>query len=172
MRKSANFGDPSQQSLICSARGRPPTQSATYCVAHDDGIWERAEGLLNGVPSDAEPEVKQLSSLPMRLGGLGLRSAERCAPAAYWASWADAIQMIGQRTPEVAAQGGAEDGTTGTFAWVFGGFAGGLDTSGQARVLVAPKLGGIARWQATTRTRRARSRRVATRLAVLGFLHP
>ena len=38
----------------------------------------------------------------MRMGGLGLRSAERCADAAYWASWADALEMINQRTPAVA----------------------------------------------------------------------
>lgn len=35
----------------------------------------------------------------MRLGGLGLRSAERTAPAAYWASWADALHMLHQRCP-------------------------------------------------------------------------
>ena len=32
-------------------------------------------------------------SLPMRLGGLGLLSAERMRPAAFWASWADALPM-------------------------------------------------------------------------------
>ena len=35
----------------------------------------------------------------MRMGGLGLRSAERCAHAAYWA---DALHMIAQRNPAVA----------------------------------------------------------------------
>jgi len=39
----------------------------------------------------------------MRLGGLGLRSAERTAPAAYWASWADALAMLEGRVPAVAA---------------------------------------------------------------------
>ena len=46
--------------------------------------------------------AKMVASLPMRMGGLGLRSAGRCARAAYWASWADAIPMIGQRNPTVA----------------------------------------------------------------------
>ena len=32
------------------------------------------------------------------MGGLGLRSAVRCARAACWASWADALR---ERTPEV-----------------------------------------------------------------------
>ena len=31
-----------------------------------------------------------------------MRSAERCADAAYWASWADALEMITQRMPAVA----------------------------------------------------------------------
>ena len=42
------------------------------------------------------------ATLPMRMGGLGLRSATRCAEAACWASWADALYMVGQRNPEVA----------------------------------------------------------------------
>ena len=37
----------------------------------------------------------------MRLGGLGLRSASRTAPAAYWASWADALPMLSARLPEL-----------------------------------------------------------------------
>ena len=40
----------------------------------------------------------------MRMGGLGLRSAERCAPAVFWASWADALPMIAKRNPEVASE--------------------------------------------------------------------
>ena len=40
--------------------------------------------------------------MPMRLGRLGLRSAARMAPAAFWASWAKAFPMISERLPEVA----------------------------------------------------------------------
>ena len=43
-----------------------------------------------------------IASLPMRMGGLGLRRATRMAQAAYWASSADALQMVDQRLPEVA----------------------------------------------------------------------
>ena len=46
---------------------------------------------------DAVEDARTLSSLPMRMGGLGLRSAVRCAHAAYWASWADALHMIAHR---------------------------------------------------------------------------
>ena len=48
--------------------------------------------------------ARGLATLPMRMGGLGLRSATRTAPAAYWASLADALPMIAQRLPTVAEQ--------------------------------------------------------------------
>ena len=41
-------------------------------------------------------------TLPLSLGGLGLRSALRTSKAAYWASWADCLAMISERHPEVA----------------------------------------------------------------------
>ena len=47
-------------------------------------------------------DAKQMANLPIRIGGLGLRSAVRCAGAAYWASWADALHMISERNPAVA----------------------------------------------------------------------
>ena len=40
----------------------------------------------------------------MRLGGLGLRSATRMAPAAFWASWVDALPMLSQRLPALTDQ--------------------------------------------------------------------
>ena len=38
----------------------------------------------------------------MRMGGLRLRPTSRCARAACWASWSDALHMIHQRTPAMA----------------------------------------------------------------------
>ena len=60
--------------------------------------------LLGGLPGDWEQQEvgRQISTLTMRMGGLGLRSASRMAPAAYWASWADALSMIQGRLPEIA----------------------------------------------------------------------
>ena len=69
------------------------------CSAHDEGIWNTAKVLLDVHP---EGETQQLATLPMRMGGLGLRSAVRCAPAAFWASWADVLDMISERIPDVA----------------------------------------------------------------------
>ena len=91
-----------QPSANHTMRTMPPSLSAAYCMAHDEGIWSTAKGLLGGVPDECEEEAHALATLPMRMGGLGLRSAVRCAPSAFWASWADSIQMIHQRTPDVA----------------------------------------------------------------------
>ena len=55
-----------------------------------------------GTQDASDPEHQQLAPLPMRMGGLGPRSATRCAGAAYWASWADALPMIRDRTPQIA----------------------------------------------------------------------
>ena len=46
-----------------------------------------------------ERRCLSLATLPMRMGGLGLRSATRMAPAAYWASWVDALHMVQERLP-------------------------------------------------------------------------
>ena len=85
-------------------RTMPPSQSSVYCRAHDEGMWETAKRLLGHVPAEDEEEARNISTLPMRMGGLGLRSAERCAPAAFWASWADALPMIAERNPAVATE--------------------------------------------------------------------
>ena len=79
----------------------PPSVSRIYCEAHDEGIWNTAKALM-GIQDASDPEHQQLASLPMRMGGLGLRSATRCAGAAYWALWADALPMISDRTPQIA----------------------------------------------------------------------
>ena len=61
-------------------------------------------GLLEGLPGDQRQQevARTIASLPMRMGGLGIRSATRMAPAAYWASWADALPMLETRLPQVA----------------------------------------------------------------------
>ena len=68
-------------------------------------MWTACQALLGGLPGDeASVEMARLiASLPMRLGGLGLRSAVRTAPAAYWASVADALGVLNRRLPTVAA---------------------------------------------------------------------
>ena len=66
-----------------------------YAAKHDEGMLKVMSTLLGGIPGgDQEKEdARRLATLPMRMGGLGLRVAARMAPAAYWASWADALPM-------------------------------------------------------------------------------
>ena len=69
-------------------RSMPPTVSERYADAHDEGMWSTARKLLGGLPGHSDEELscaKDLCTLPMRLGGLGLRSARRISPVAYWA---------------------------------------------------------------------------------------
>ena len=84
----------------------PPRQSTGYAEGHDDGMWRAVEGVLGRLPgSQWQSEMARwLTSLPMRLGGLGIRSAARTAPAAYWASWADALEMLSHRLPALTEQ--------------------------------------------------------------------
>ena len=50
------------------------------------------------------PSYWDLASLPLCLGGLGLLSATLLARPAFWASWADCLEMIHQRHPTVCAR--------------------------------------------------------------------
>ena len=108
-----NCGTVSRGCPTCSAHGRfchhllrmlLPSQSLEYAARHDEGMLQAMDDLLGGLTGgEDEKEVAHLvASLPMRLGGLGLRSARRMAPGAYWSSWADALAMIHQRLPRVA----------------------------------------------------------------------
>ena len=82
----------------------PPELSITYAEEHDRGMMEVMGTLLEGLPGDLQQqhEAAQLATLPMRMGGLGLCSASRMAPSAYWASWADSFPMIQDRLPGIA----------------------------------------------------------------------
>ena len=92
-------------SCSCSARAHAATtccelfllpNSAAYAAGHDAGMQQTMVALLGTLPGDHEQTTMahNLASLPMRLGRLSLRSARRVAPAAYWASWSDAMPML------------------------------------------------------------------------------
>ena len=52
-----------------------------------------------------DPSSIHLSvTLPLSLGGLGIRSAFRSRESAHWASWADCLAMVKARHPIVAAR--------------------------------------------------------------------
>ena len=72
-----------------------------FARAHDQEVWECLCDILT-VPTGPESAAGASTTLPLAMGGLGLRSAERTRWPAYWASWADTLPMIRERHPEVA----------------------------------------------------------------------
>ena len=85
-------------------RTMPPSKLMEYAHGHDRGMLRSMEAILGslpGTPSQNET-AHTFATLPMRMGGLGLRSAVRMAPAAFWGSWADALPMIATRLPQPA----------------------------------------------------------------------
>ena len=93
----ANLGAKCQSSSNHTLGTLPPSLSHVYGEAHDTDIWNTVVAIMHGLPgSHVEvEEARQVATLPVRMGGLGLRSATR-------ASWADAPPQVGQRNPKVA----------------------------------------------------------------------
>ena len=63
----------------------------SFAESHDQGAVETCDGL-----------TRATATLPLSLGGLGLRSAARTRESAHWASWADTLSMVQARHPSVA----------------------------------------------------------------------
>ena len=63
-------------------RTLPPSESASYAVRHDERLWRAAVQLLRAEDLNraARDTGRLIANLPMRMGGLGLRSAKRTAP--------------------------------------------------------------------------------------------
>ena len=76
-------------------RNLPPSEASKFGQHHDNHLRAcLADIIAMAVPDGVTTEVVQL---PFREGGLGLRSAVRLAPAAYWASWADCLSQVRAR---------------------------------------------------------------------------
>ena len=91
---------------LCVSEGQllfagEPNAVAKFAHAHDRGIWNCLCQLLHVDPSQSE-EIVLSATLPVSLGGLGLRNAARTSVSACWASWADALPMIRARHRAVA----------------------------------------------------------------------
>ena len=81
-------------------RTLPLDLSAEYARAHDDAMKQTLSEILNRPEIvDANDHLHALCTMKHSHGGLGLRSAVRTAPAAYWASFADTIPEICKRFP-------------------------------------------------------------------------
>ena len=74
-----------------------------YAQQHDTAMRNTLAALVQREElRHASPILEALCSLPHKHGGLGLRSAIRTSPAAYWASVADAIPEIQKRYPQMS----------------------------------------------------------------------
>ena len=80
-----------------------PDKVSRFAQMHDERLWHCLCEMLEILPDQCSQMVKDSSTLPLSLGGLGLRSAVRTSTPSYWASWADCLPMIQQRHPEVVA---------------------------------------------------------------------
>ena len=92
----------------------PPDQSAAYAERHDSAVWNTLWALLGEAArsqtaaDDQAALARSIGQLPGTLGGVGLTSAVRLAPAAYWAAWADALPVMTARRPDAAERCVAE----------------------------------------------------------------
>ena len=68
-----------------------PDLASPFAEQHDAKVWRCLQRLV-GIEGDSL--TKDMASLPLCFGGLGLRSAVRTSPVAHWASWADCLPTI------------------------------------------------------------------------------
>ena len=94
----------------------PPELGEEFASAHDRSLWTCLCNMM-GIAEDAcEATAREAASLPLALGGVGLRSARRTHPSAYWASWADSLHMVQKRHPGVEEVEGVPVGQSLTSA--------------------------------------------------------
>ena len=96
-----------------SLRILPPSLSRRYAEAHDQAVWSAFCTTFGASHYHDDAAARNVSTLPGRMGGLGLRSASRTAEGAYWASWVDAIHVMSNKAPDVADAVQAELGRAG-----------------------------------------------------------
>ena len=77
---------------------------SVYAAEHDRRVFATLVALLGLADANQADLWRRQAQLPLRFAGLGLRNSARTAPAAYWASWADCLQPLTQRYPELGGQ--------------------------------------------------------------------
>ena len=75
-----------------------------FAASHNHAIWTCLVKILGIDGSAVSEAAKKAVTLPLSTGGLGIQDATRALPAAQWASWADALEMIRKRHSGVAAE--------------------------------------------------------------------
>ena len=75
-----------------------------FARAHDSDMRQCLSQILQVNLAEVDQATQDTVTVPLSLGGLGVRSAVRTSKAAYWASWADSLAMINERHPQVVPQ--------------------------------------------------------------------
>ena len=81
-----------------------PQQMQQFAQMHDQRLWHCLCELLGIAPDLCDDAARSSATLPLVLGGLGLRSALRTREAGFWASWADCLPMIHALHSGIAAR--------------------------------------------------------------------
>ena len=75
----------------------PDRVGEIYRTIHDQNMWKCLRAILRIPVDSCEEQTRSTATLPLSLGGLGLRSAQRTCVAACWASWCSGVAMFGFR---------------------------------------------------------------------------
>jgi len=81
----------------------PPTLSKEYAAAYDEAVWECFCAITGAGDWSGDATARELASLSGTHSGLGLNSATRTGPAAYWASWAGALPGLAGKSNALAS---------------------------------------------------------------------
>ena len=87
-------------------RNIPPEDVRPYAEGRDLAVCATLQACLGEQTAEAEPLASTawaLAATPATHGGLGLQSAIRTAPAAYWGAWADTLGYWHVRQPRLAS---------------------------------------------------------------------
>ena len=94
--------------LLYCARGRAnyilrvirPKMVVRFATGHNNGLWQCLCTILPPAVR-ADPSAQALATLPLSMGGCGLRDALRTNKPAFWASGADCLSMLRARHPAI-----------------------------------------------------------------------
>ena len=84
----------------CFLRAVAPEFTLEFAERHDEQVFKCLSKVLQ--TETLHPRNHEAATMPLTLGGLGLGNAQRTRDAAHWGSWADSLEMIRARHPEVA----------------------------------------------------------------------
>jgi hypothetical protein len=83
-----------------------PSSAKKYADDFDTMLWDAAVNILEAarLGDDTRADGRVIAEFTCRMGGVGLRSAARTSPAAFWASWADTLPMMMARNPHLTGK--------------------------------------------------------------------